>query len=125
EGTRIGPFLIVASGVFLVLTGIFQCDAGCIDVTTIGELHSFFATLAALVMIPVPLAIIPRIYSNHSWRSYVWFSWAVMILTSLFSLLYMFPDLQPFEGLLQRLAIAGPLIWMMITAVKILGEGNQ
>ncbi|MFX1605046.1 MAG: DUF998 domain-containing protein [Promethearchaeota archaeon] len=124
EGTRIGPFMMAMSGIFLVLTGIFPCDAGCIDVTITGGIHSLFATLAALVMIPVPLAIVPRIYSNPFWHSHVWFSWVVIILTSLFSLLYMFPDLEDYGGLLQRLATAVPLVWMVVTATKILREGK-
>ncbi len=125
QGTRIGPFMIALSGVFLILTGIFRCDAGCVDVTVVGILHSLFATLAALVMIPVPLAIIPSIYSNPSWRQYIWFSWLVVILTGLFSMLYIFPEFQTYEGLLQRLGISGPLVWMVVTAFKIIGERSQ
>lgn len=119
KAARIGPLMIAISGVFLLLTGIFQCDSGCIDVTLHGELHSFFATLAAIVMIPVPLTIIPHIYSDESWRHYIRISWFIVIMASIVSLLYMFPELEAWTGLLQRLAMAGPLIWIEVTAFKI------
>ncbi len=120
EGTRIGPFLMIISGVFLILTGVFPCDSGCVDVTVIGGLHSLFATLAALTMIPVPLAIVPRVYGDASWRSYVWFCWFTTIVTSIVSVFYMFESLEAFTGLLQRLAVAFPLVWAEVTAFKIL-----
>jgi len=123
EGTKIGPFLIVISGLFLILTGIFPCDPDCIDVTVTGGLHSLFATLAALVMIPVPLAIVPRVYSNQTWHWYVWLCWVVVIISGFFSILYMFPEFATYTGLLQRLAMAPPLVWMMITAIKITRSG--
>jgi len=122
KGSWLGPSMISISGAFLILTGLFPCDAGCIDTTVVGGLHSLFATLAALVMIPVPLAIVPRIYLNPAWRRYIWFSWIVVILTGLFSILYMFPELEVYAGLLQRLAIAAPLVWIEATAFKIVKE---
>jgi hypothetical membrane protein len=120
EGTRVGPFLMIISGVFLILTGVFPCDSGCIDVTVIGGLHSLFATLAALTMIPVPLAIVPRIYDDLTWRRYVWFSWMTTIITGLLSLLYVFETLESLTGLLQRLSMGLPLVWTEVTAIKIL-----
>ncbi|MFW9792782.1 MAG: DUF998 domain-containing protein [Candidatus Thorarchaeota archaeon] len=122
KSSIIGPLMIALSGVFLILTGIFQCDSGCIDVTVVGETHSLFATLAAIVMIPVPLTLVPRVYYNERWRRYIWFCWVVVILTSLVSMLYMFSDFETINGLLQRLAIAGPLIWIEVTAYKIVKE---
>jgi hypothetical membrane protein len=122
EGSRFGSFLIALSGAFLILTGIFPCDSGCIDVTIIGGTHSLFATLAALAMIPVPLTVIPRIYTDPRWKHYVWFCWLVIILTGFLSMLYMFPEFEALNGLLQRLAIAGPLIWVEVTAYKIVKE---
>jgi hypothetical membrane protein len=120
EGTRVGPFLMIISGVFLILTGVFPCDSGCIDVTVIGGLHSLFATLAALTMIPVPLAIVLRIYDDLTWRRYVWFSWMTTIITGLLSLLYVFETLESLTGLLQRLSMGLPLVWTEVTAIKIL-----
>lgn len=120
-GTKIGPLLIAISGLFLILTGIFPCDPDCIDVTVTGGLHSFFATLAAILMIPVPLAIVPRVYSDQGWHRYIWLCWIVVIISGFFSMLYMFPEFAAYTGLLQRLAMAPPLVWMVITAIKILG----
>lgn len=125
KGSGLGPFMIILSGVFLILTGVFQCDSGCIDVTLTGELHSLFATLAAFVMIPVPLTLVPRVYYDQNWRHYVWFSWVVVILTSLLSILYLVPELAIWEGLLQRLAIGAPLVWIEVTAYKIIKEDKS
>jgi hypothetical membrane protein len=125
KGSRIGPFMIALSGLFLILAGIFPCDAGCIDVTIIGGMHSLFATLAAIIMIPVPLAIIPRIHSDKAWRHYIWFSWMVVILSSFFAILYMLPELEGWTGFLQRLAMSVPLVWVVVTAIKIHQSQSQ
>jgi hypothetical membrane protein len=48
KASLIGPCLVVLSGFSLVMTGIFQCDPGCVDVSWRGRTHSVFATIAAV-----------------------------------------------------------------------------
>ena len=49
KGAKIGPSLIAVSGIGLILTGVIQCDPGCIDVSLTGYLHSITAMIQLLV----------------------------------------------------------------------------
>lgn len=116
----LSPILNILSGVSLILTGVFRCDPGCVDLTINGNLHSLFASLAELFMIIVPIAIIPRIYKEQDWCNYIWIGWAIMLLTSTLSLLYIFPFSENLTRLLQRLSMGVPLFWVVVLSIKLL-----
>lgn len=40
--------LLVIAGAGMVVVGFFPCDAGCVDVTRTGALHSIFSAPAAI-----------------------------------------------------------------------------
>lgn len=114
--SAVGPVFIVASGMALALTGVFQCDAGCIDVTMMGSLHSLFATLAAIIMIPAPALVATHASKNPNWSRYALFSWTVTLLTAGLSALYSIPEIEGVTGLLQRVSMAVPMFWIVVTA---------
>ena len=115
----LAPCLLIISSVSLILTGVFRCDPGCIDITLNGKLHSLFASLAAIFMMPVPIAIMPRIYKKENWYNYIWFGLVTMLLTSILSLFYVFPSFANLTGLLQRLSMGVPFFWVMIISIKL------
>lgn len=49
----LGCFLISVAGIFMFAVGFFPCDAGCVDVTPTGKLHSFTSTVPSITL---PLA---------------------------------------------------------------------
>jgi len=120
KASRVGPALIVLSGVSLIMTGIFPCDPGCIDVTWVGVTHSIFATVAAISFAIAPVLVAIRQWSDSRWRSYTTFSWITAVITLLLSMLYSLDIFESQDGLFQRLSMGLPLIWMEITSIKLL-----
>lgn len=120
RASKLGPALVVLSGVSLIMTGIFQCDIGCIDVTWVGVTHSIFATIAAVSLSIAPIFIAIRQWSDSRWRRYTAFSWVIAVVTLLISMLYSFDIFESQIGLLQRVSMGLPLIWMLITSIKLL-----
>jgi hypothetical membrane protein len=45
---KLATVLLVVAGLGMVTVGFFPCDAGCVDVTRTGELHSIFSMPAAI-----------------------------------------------------------------------------
>ena len=118
--SKIGPALVVVSGIALIMTGIFRCDPGCEDVTIIGKTHSAFAIIAALAMTLALLAIAPRLWGDDRWRSYVAYTMWTAVITLLVSAVYGFDVFESWEGALQRIAMALPLIWVEVMSIRLL-----
>ena len=117
---KTGPALVTVSGAALVMTGIFRCDPGCVDVTTVGITHSVFAVIAAFAMLLAPLAISPRLKRDNRWKSYLAYSVATVVVALLVSAVYGFNVFEPWKGALQRISMGVPLIWVEVMAVKLL-----
>jgi len=120
RASMLGPALTTLSGMALIMTGIFQCDPGCIDVTWVGVTHSILATIAAVSFAIAPIFIAMRQWSDSKWRRYTAFSWIIATITLLLSMLYSLDIFELQIGLLQRVSMGLPLIWMEITSIKLL-----
>lgn len=120
RASRVGPALVVLSGVSMIVTGIFPCDSGCIDVSRIGTTHSVFATIAAISFSIAPIFIAIRQWFDIRWKQYTLFSWVIAIVTLLLSMLYSLDIFESHIGLLQRLSMGLPLIWMEVMSIKLL-----
>jgi hypothetical membrane protein len=120
RASKVGPALITLSGLALIMTGIFQCDPGCVDVTWVGFTHSIFATAAAISFSIAPIFIAVRQWSDSRWKTYSLFSWIIAIITLLLSILYSLDIFESYIGLLQRVSMGLPLVWMEIISIRIL-----
>ena len=120
KGAKLGPALVAISGAALVMTGIFRCDPGCVDVTMVGTTHSVFAVIAAFAMLLAPLAISPRLKRDERWKSYLAYSVATTVIALLVSAVYGFNVFESWEGALQRISMGIPLIWVEVIAIKLL-----
>ncbi len=120
KGAKIGPALVAVSGAALVMTGIFRCDPGCVDVTMVGTTHSVFAVIAAFAMLLAPLAISPRLKRDERWKSYLAYSVATAVIALLVTAVYGFNVFESWEGALQRISMGIPLIWVEVMALKLL-----
>jgi hypothetical membrane protein len=119
RGSKVGPASFATSGVSLTMTAVFQCDPGCEDVTTVGTLHSAFATVAAVATILGLLAIFVRFRGDAAWHGYAAYTLATVVATVALSALYGFA-FEAWEGALQRVSMALPLIWVEVLAVRLL-----
>jgi len=120
KGAKIGPALVAVSGAALVMTGIFRCDPGCVDVTMVGTTHSVFAVIAAFAMLLAPLAISPRLKRDNRWESYLAYSVTTMVVALLVTAVYGFNVFESWNGALQRISMGIPLIWVEVMALKLL-----
>jgi len=119
--TTISIILIVVAGISMFAVGFFPCDPGCNNVTPTGIAHSLTATIPAIVM---PIGILLSAYSlrkDHNWQGHWWLLSLVFGVTSvLLSPLGMVPMLNSVRGLVQRIGIGIPLLWMEIMSIKLL-----
>jgi hypothetical membrane protein len=120
RASKVGPALVTLSGLALIMTGIFRCDPGCVDVTWAGFTHSIFATTAAISFSIAPIFIAVRQWSDSRWKRYSLFSWLIAIITLLLSMLYSLDIFESYVGLLQRVSMGLPLVWMEIISIRLL-----
>ena len=119
RASGVGPALIVLSGISMVMTGVFQCDPGCVDVTWVGTTHSFFATVAAISFSVAPLFVAMRQWADSRWKRYTFYSWLTAIITLSISLLYSIDIFEAYTGLLRRVSMGLPLVWMEVVSLKL------
>lgn len=118
--SKIGPTLIALSGISLIMIGIFPCDLDSVDMTTGSKIHSTFVAVAILAMILSLIAISPRLWGDDRWRSYVAYTIWTMLMMLIVAVIYGFGGFESWEGALQRILMAFPLIWMEVMAIRIL-----
>jgi hypothetical membrane protein len=119
KSTKIGCALIATSGFALIMTGIFPCDASCIDITNTGTTHSIFATISALVMMVAPLVLLPALGNDIRWHNYTYFSLIVGLIVCVLSAVYGLYLVRVDEGIMQRLSMGMALFWVEIMAMKL------
>lgn len=116
---KIGPTLVGASGAALVMTGIFPCDPGCVNVSIVGTLHSIFAIVAAFAMILALLPISQRLKKDKQWQGYAIYSLITLVVALSVSAVYGFNIFEPWNGALQRASMGVLLLWMELVAIKL------
>ncbi len=119
-GARLWLILMSISGLALVLTAIFPTDPGGADNTTTGVLHSIFATIAAIAMVAALPSMLFRLHKDDRWRHYSSFTLAVAGLALLISALFGFSLISGWNGVLQRVSMALPFIWVMVMSIRLL-----
>jgi hypothetical membrane protein len=109
--------LLAVAGFGMVTVGFFPCDAGCVDVTATGQLHSVFSAPGA---IGVPTAAMLSSWVFHrdgrlgrSWQSG---SLTVGVLTLASGPVVAAGFLHGSEGLAQRAGMFPAVLWMAVVA---------
>lgn len=115
KGSKIAPTLVAVSGVGLILSGIFNCDPGCRDISFKGHIHSYAAMLAAIPMTFAPLVSFQRFEKNYQFYSLI-----TGVVAGIISILYQFPFFEPWKGAFQRIAMGVPLLWVEVVSIKLL-----
>ncbi len=128
EGSKVGPILIALGGVGLVSSAIFHCNQDCTNVlkspTFAGRMHIVTSFLSGFCLSMAPFAIFVRLRSDQRWQNYRWFTLAMGILANLPGLIlwisFFTTRIPEWEGLIQRLGIVFPLLWVEVIAVHLL-----
>lgn len=120
KGSKIGPGLVGVSGAAVVMLGIFHSEPGAENPTAVGTMHSVFVLIAGFAILLAPLAISPRLKRDERWQSYVAYSLGTVVMAMVVSVLYASNVFESWKGVVQRMAMAVPLIWVEVMAIKLL-----
>jgi hypothetical membrane protein len=109
------------AGVFMVLVGFFPCDAGCVDVTLIGRLHTLTSVPPSILLPSAAMFSAFAIYTKSpNTRKYsILFFW-LGVLSMLSGAVSTLPSLQVYIGLSQRAGMGFSLLWVVIASYYLL-----
>jgi len=117
--SKFGPAFLAVSGLCLIIIGFFPCDTGD-DMTFSGRTHNALAIAATVTMILSLLSFSPRLRVDERWRNYFTYTMCTVLVTLVFAALYAFHVFESWEGALQRISMAVPLIWIEVMSIKLL-----
>lgn len=128
EGSRIGPLLIVLAGVGMVGSAIFHCNPGCTNVlatpTFTGTMHIATSFMVGSCLAIAPLIIFLRLRKDRLWKNYSWFTLGMGILANIPGVIlwtsFLTTRISAWEGIIQRLGIVFPLLWVEVMAIHLL-----
>jgi hypothetical protein len=128
RGARIGPILVGIAGVGMIGSAIFHCDRGCANVlrapTLAGRLHMVFALLTGAPFALSPFFFLSRLARDGRWAKYRWFTLVSGILGNVPGIAmwvsFLTVRVRAWEGVLQRLGIVFPLLWVEVMAIRLL-----
>jgi hypothetical membrane protein len=128
EGSRVGPVLIVLGGVGMVGSAIFHCNLDCANVlerpTFAGRMHIVTSFMVGSCLAIAPLAMFARLGKDQRWKNYRWFTLAMGVLANIPGLIlwtsFLTTRMPEWEGLIQRLGIVFPLLWVEVMAIHLL-----
>jgi hypothetical membrane protein len=116
--------LLGLAGVGMVVVGFFPCDAGCVDVTVTGRLHSLFSMPGAIGL-PAAAMVSALVFRRDGRFGAAWpvVSFWLGLAALVSGPLIAAELLQGANGLLQRAAMWPPLLWMLAVSFKLSGLG--
>jgi hypothetical membrane protein len=114
--------LLGLAGVGMVVVGFFPCDAGCVDVTATGRLHSTFSMPGAIGL-PAAVMVSALAFRRDGRFGMAWQVGSFWLgLASLMSGPLIAVELVTgVNGLLQRAAMWPSLVWLTAVSLKLAG----
>jgi hypothetical protein len=127
KGNRLGFILFVFAGIGLMGSSYYHCDVGCVNIIREpdfrGQMHMLFAFIAGLNLAFAPLPFYFSMKHDSHWKSYRSVTMAAVILSNIPGILMwitLFTTRLPeWEGIIQRLGLLFPLIWVEVMAIKL------
>jgi hypothetical membrane protein len=116
--SKISSSLITISGLSFFLIGFFPCDPNCINISTIGIIHSYLSDMAQIPLIISPLFLILIFKKDKKWNNIFYYSIITIILGITFFIIYKSNIFENYIGLLQRISFGIPVLWIEIIAIK-------
>ncbi len=128
KGSKIGPGMLVLAGMGLIGAAIFHCDLDCNNFIKernfTGTLHALASFIAGMNLGISPFFIFARMRKDPKWSNYKWFTMIMAILANIPGItlwVTVFTIGAPeFGGIIQRLGILFPLIWIGVIAYRML-----
>jgi len=128
KSSRLGLILLAAAGIGLVGSSYFHCEVGCVNILAEpdfrGQMHMLFAFIAGLSLAFSPLPFYFSMKGDANWKAYRGWTLIAVILSNIPGIVMwvsLFTTRIPqWEGLIQRLGLLFPLIWVEVTGLKLL-----
>lgn len=110
--------LILIAGIFMFAVGFFPCDAGCIDVTQTGKMHSFTSTVPSIVL-PLAAMMLATVFARHWGKRWGYISFWLGVFSMAVGPVMFLSTSAAYLGLIQRIGIGLSLIWIFMVSLKI------
>jgi hypothetical membrane protein len=112
--------LLAAAGVGMVVVGFFPCDAGCVDVTATGRLHSLFSMPGAIGL-PAAAMVSALAFRRDGRLGTLWqaVSFWLGLVTLVSGPLIAAELVEGGNGLLQRAAMWPSLLWLTTVSLML------
>jgi hypothetical protein len=128
KGNRLGFILFVFAGIGLMGSSYYHCDVDCINIIDEpdfrGQMHMLFAFIAGLSLAFSPLPFFFSMKHDSRWKNYRGVTLVTVILSNIPGIIMwitLFTTRLPeWEGIIQRLGLVFPLIWVEVMAIKLL-----
>lgn len=125
-GSQVGPGLLFLSSLGMLGLAYFSCSQNCANVAAqdlSGIVHIIIAGVTGLSLGMAPLFFLRRMKEDSRWQKYYQFTLLIAILANIAGALLWYAffttRLPAIDGLLQRLTIIFPCIWMFTMAYQL------
>lgn len=108
---------ILIAGIFMFAVGFFPCDAGCVDVTKTGELHSLTSTVPSIAL-PLAAMLIASVVAKKWGKGWGHISFWLGASSMAFGPIMFISAVAPYLGLAQRVGIGLSLLWMILMSMN-------
>jgi len=133
KGSRLGFILFVIAGVGLMGSSYYHCDVGCVNIIREpdfrGQMHMLFAFITGLSLAFSPLPFFFSMKHDSRWKNYRSVTIATVILSNIPGIVMwitLFTTRLPeWEGIIQRLGLIFPLIWVELIAIKMFSTSKE
>ncbi|HKJ28196.1 MAG TPA: DUF998 domain-containing protein [Anaerolineales bacterium] len=128
KGKRLGLALLVIASIGLIGSSYFHCEEGCVNILQEpdfrGQMHMLFAFFAGLGLAFSPLPFFFSMKGDPQWENSRGLTLTAVFLANIPGItmwITLFTTRLPeWEGLIQRLGLLFPLIWVEVMALKLL-----
>lgn len=109
--------LVGIAGVFMFAVGFLPCDAGCIDVTQTGRLHSITSTVPSITL-PLAAMVMATTITKKWGKKWGYISFWLGVLSMAAGPIMFVPQSTLYLGMIQRIGIGLSLLWMILISIK-------
>ena len=112
-----GSAVVVFAGISFIGMALFSCDAGCMPVTSTGQIHLQLGILALLAAVSASFLLGYSMWKQGTWNGYWQYSMVTAVLVVI--LVPLFDSVTGPDGLVQRIMMGIIFLWMEILAIRL------
>ncbi len=123
RASPLGPLLVAVAGIAAIVAGVFRPNypdvlPGRYGWFLVNPVHQAAAFVVFVALVTAPLLIVPRLHADPRWRGLTRYSLLTSSATFVLFLAYLAP-MPGLIGLLERLLVSVPLLWLEVMAIRL------